>query len=103
MLASHFHTADSVKQLTVLMTSSIRVPVEQLRTGIGREGREMTEMNELEEPRGGQRHGASLRDLTLEPPTESGTGQSRPSLTLPQGSSSLVSLLLSSSRNFCPF
>lgn len=103
VLASLFNTADSVKQLTVCMTSSLRVPVEQLRMGIGREGREMTEMNALEEPQGGLRHGASLRDLTLELPTESGTGRNRPSLTLPPGSSSPVSLLLSRNVPSRPF
>lgn len=79
------------------LTSSVRVPVGQPRMGIGRGGREMRGMTGSEEPPGGLHHGASPQVPTLELPTESGTGQSRPSLTLPHGSSSLVSVLI----NYC--
>lgn len=76
------------------LISSIRVPVVRLRMEIGRGGREMRGMTESEEAPGGLHRGASPQVLTLQLPTESGTGQSRPSLTLPHGSSSLVSVQL---------
>lgn len=51
-------------------------------------------MSGLEEPPGALHHVVSLRVRILELPTESAMGQSRPSLTLLHGSSSLVSVLL---------
>lgn len=47
-----------------------------------------------EEPPGGRHRGASLQLPTLELPTESGTGRSRPSPTPPRESSSPVRFLL---------
>lgn len=76
--------------------SPVRVPVGQLRMGIGRGEQEMRGMSGLELPPGDLHHEASLQVPILELLTESGMGQSRPSLTQPQGSSSLVSFVLNS-------
>lgn len=70
---------------------SVRVPVGQPMMGIGRGEREMRGMNGSEVPPEGLHRGAFLQVPTLVFPTESGTGQSRPSLTQLHGSSSLVS------------
>lgn len=51
----------------------------------------MREMSGSEESLGGLHHEASLQVQILELPTESGTALSKPFLTLPLGSSSLVS------------
>ena len=82
---------------------TVRVPVGQLRTEIGRGGREMRGMSGSEESPGGLHRGAFPRGPTLLLPTESGMGQNRQSLTQPHGSPSLVSFLLRSQTPICPF
>lgn len=79
------------KRLLMWLLSSLRARVEQPRTGSGRGGREMRGTSESEGPRGALRRGACPRAPCPPLPTESGTGQSRPSPTPPHGSSSLVS------------
>lgn len=54
----------------------------------------MREMSGSEESPGGLHREASLQVQILELPTESGTALSKPFLTLPLGSSSLVSFQL---------
>lgn len=73
---------------------SIRVPVGQPKMGTGRGGREMRGMSGLVDPPGDLQREASPQVPTLGLPTESGMGRSRPSLTLPHGSSSLVSFMV---------
>ncbi|KAG7216239.1 hypothetical protein INR49_029090 [Caranx melampygus] len=63
------------------------VPVGQLRMEIGTGEQEMRGMRESEEPPEGLHHEASPQVPTPALPTELGMGQSRPSLTLPLGSS----------------
>lgn len=75
------------------LLSSPRVPVERLRMENGREGRVMREMRGLEEPPVAPHRGASLQVRPLVLPTESETGQTRPSPILPHESSSRVSSL----------